>query len=436
MFKLKCDFFVIFLRMMNRCPMIRNTLFCILVAITLLTSCKSFTAIERSDFERSDSAFVKYVKEEKIPLSDNNSVTMLDGAQEKFDSLFNDIRNAKHHVHLEYFNFRYDSINNILLRLLADKAKEGVEVRALFDAFGNLSNDRPLRRKDLKAIRATGVQIEKFDPFQFPWINHAWARDHRKIVVIDGEKAYIGGINVADYYLDGLAGVGEWRDIHSKVEGAAVNDLQDIFIEMWNKETKENIGGSEYFPEHVNKGDAEIAVVDRWPHRTPRRIREAYANAIHSAKDSIILVNPYFLPLPIIRKAIEKAIDDSVKVTIILSEKSDVKLMPDGVWRAGYRLMKKGAKVYMYTGGFNHAKAMCIDGQFCTVGSANFNSRSLKYDYETNIFVFGKKETAELEELLRNDMRQSYLLTEEIYKKRSCWRRFCGWLAAFLSPIL
>lgn len=402
----------------------------------MLSSCSSFVAIERNDYISSDTAFVRYIKDENIPYSQGNRVAMLNGAQEKFDSLFKDISDAKHHIHLEYFNFRNDSINNLLLTLLARKAKEGVKVRALFDAFGNLSNDSPLKRKDLKKIRAAGIEIEKFDPFYFPWINHAFARDHRKIVIIDGKTAYTGGINIADYYLKGLDGVGEWRDMHSKVEGAAVNDLQRIFLEMWYEKTKERIEGEEYFPDIEERGISKIAVVDRDPYKTPERMRHAYANAIHSAKDSIILVNPYFLPLPIVRKALEKAIDDSIKVSIILSEKSDVSLVPDGVWRAGYKLMKRGAKVYMYTGGFNHAKAMCIDGKFCTIGSANFNSRSLRYDYETNIFIFGKDDTEELYKMLENDMKNSYLLTKEIYKGRCWWRRFCGWIAAVLTPVL
>lgn len=412
-----------------------HTFLSITLIAVFMVSCNRFIAIERNDFLRSDTAFVKYVTEEKMPISTDNNVTMLDGAQEKFDSLFNDIRNAKHHIHLEYFNFRHDSINNILLTLLAQKAKEGVKVRALFDAFGNMSNNRPLKKKDLEQIRATGIEIVKFDPICFPWINHLFARDHRKIVVVDGKTAYIGGINVADYYITGIEGVGEWRDIHSKVEGEAVNDIQQVFLDIWNKATKQQITGEAYFPKQLKKGDAKIAIVDRQPHKTPERMRRAYANAIYSAKDSIILLNPYFIPMPIIRKAIEKAIDDSVKVTIILSEKGDIPMIPDGAWRVGYQLMKRGAKVYMYTGGFNHSKAMCIDGKYFTIGSANFNSRSLRYDYETNIFVFNEEKTAELDKLLKNDISKSYLLTEEIYKKRCWWHRFCGWLVSLITPL-
>ena len=409
-----------------------------LISVALLSSCNSnkFVAIERNGVERSDSAFVQYLKSEGVPYTANNRITILNGAQVKFDSLFKDIKEAKHHIHLEYFNFRNDSINEVLLSLLAQKVKEGVEVRAMFDAFGNLSNNQPLKKKDLKAIRNAGIEIVKVDPVTFPWIDHMFSRDHRKIVVIDGKIAYTGGINVADYYLEGIDGVGEWRDMHSKVEGEAVAELQKIFIDMWQQETGERIEGEAYYPSPEEEGSAEIAIVDRWPHKTPSRMRDAYANAINSAKDSIIMISPYFVPLRNVRTALEKAIDDGVKVTLVLSEKGDLPMIPDGVWRVAYQLMERGAEVYMYTGGFNHSKVMCVDGTFCTIGSANMNSRSLIYDYETNLFVFGKEDTDELYHYIDLDKQKSFKLTKEIYKKRSCWRRFCGWLVTLITPLV
>lgn len=409
-----------------------------LISVALLSSCNSnkFVAIERNGVERSDSAFVQYLKSEGVPYTANNRITILNGAQVKFDSLFKDIKEAKHHIHLEYFNFRNDSINEVLLGLLAQKVKEGVEVRAMFDAFGNLSNNQPLKKKDMKAIKDAGIEIVKVDPVTFPWINHMFSRDHRKIVVIDGKIAYTGGINVADYYLEGIEGVGEWRDMHSKVEGEAVAELQKIFIDMWYQETGERIEGEAYYPSPEEEGSAEIAIVDRWPHKTPSRMRDAYANAINSAKDSIIMISPYFVPLRNVRTALEKAIDDGVKVTLVLSEKGDLPMIPDGVWRVAYQLMERGAEVYMYTGGFNHSKVMCVDGTFCTIGSANMNSRSLIYDYETNLFVFGKEDTDELYHYIDLDKQKSFKLTKEIYKKRSCWRRFCGWLVTLITPLV
>ena len=224
--------------------------------------------------------------------------------------------------------------------------------------------------------------------------------------------------------------------MHSIVEGEVVNELQKIFLDMWQEQTGEYLKGECYYPHVEKKGNAEIAVVDRWPHRTPSRMRDAYANAINAAKDSIIIISPYFMPLRNVRTAIEKALNDSVKVTLVLSEKGDLRMIPDGVWHVAYKLMKRGAEVYMYTGGFNHSKVMCVDGSYCTIGSANLNSRSLMYDYETNLFIFGKEDTDELYSYIDLDRQNSYRLTKEIYRRRCWWRRFCGWLVTLITPFV
>lgn len=191
--------------------------------------------------QTSDSLIVKELRSEGVSFSKNNTVTLLLTGQEKFDDLFTAIKQAKSSIHLEYFNFRNDSIANQLFNLLADKVKEGVEVRALFDAFGNMSNNKPLRKKELKNLRERGIEIYEFDPIRFPWVNHVFARDHRKIVVIDGSIAYTGGMNVADYYINGTKVVGEWHDMHCRIEGDEVNTLQKIFIKAWNKVTKQHL---------------------------------------------------------------------------------------------------------------------------------------------------------------------------------------------------
>lgn len=417
--------------------MMKNIKYLLLLALVCLcASCGSYVAIERKLIARSDEAFKQYLQSENIEMTENNKLELLNGAHEKFEDMFAAIGEARHHIHLEYFNFRNDSINRVLIELLARKASEGVEVRALFDAFGNMSNNKPLKKSHIEAIRERGIELVKFDPITFPWINHACSRDHRKIVVIDGKIAYTGGINVADYYLTGLDGIGKWRDIHSRVEGEAVAKLQDIFLTMWNRETGQQIGGAQYYPEPVKAGGAEIAVVDRLPKKNPKQMRRVYANAINAAKDSVIIVNPYFLPVPTVKKAIKKAIDDGVKVDIMLTAKGDISFIPDGVWRLGYKLMKRGANIYMYAGGFNHSKVMCVDGIYMTVGSTNLNSRSTRYDYETNLFVFDREDTDALHEIIDNDKKESFLLTKDIYKKRSLWHRFCGFIAVLLTPVM
>lgn len=387
----------------------------------------------------SDSLVLHYLKESGIPISDNNKVKLLKSGREKFIDLFEAIREAKHHVHLEYFNFRNDSIANELFDLLAKKVKEGVEVRAMFDAFGNWSNNKPLKKRHLKKIRQQGIEIVKFDPFTFPYINHAAHRDHRKIVVIDGEVAYTGGMNIADYYINGLPKIGTWRDMHTRIEGDAVNDLQEIFLSIWNKETKQEVGGEVYFPQHGAQTDSTnitIAIVDRTPKKNSRMLSHAYAMSIYSAQKNVHIVNPYFVPTSSITKALNRTIERGVDVQIMVSSASDIPFTPDAALYKLHKLMKRGATVYMYNGGFHHSKIMMVDDAFCTVGTANLNSRSLRYDYETNAFIFDKQTTAELNDMFHNDIEHCTQLTPEFWKKRTVWKKFVGWFANLFTPFL
>ena len=388
---------------------------------------------------QSDSTLIRHLQEEYgIPTTSRNKVKLLKSGHEKFEDLFEHIRQAKHHIHLEYFNFRNDSIAKLTFELLGQKAREGVEVRALFDAFGNFSNNKPLKKKHLKAIRETGVQIEKFDPFRFPYINHAYHRDHRKIVIIDGKVGYTGGMNIADYYIEGLPEIGEWRDMHVRIEGDAVNYLQDIFLDMWNKTAKENISGEIYYPlrKEITEGIKKVAIVDRYPRRMPKAMRRIYAFAIENAKDKVQIINPYFTPTKTIKKAIKKALKKGIKVEIMIPGKSDISFTPEAAFYIANKLRKKGADIYVYNGGFHHSKIMMVDSLYCTVGSTNLNSRSLCYDYEVNAFIFDKETTHELIEMFEDDQKESTLLTKEEYKKRSAWKRFVGWFAHLLTPFL
>lgn len=388
---------------------------------------------------QSDSTLIRHLQEEYgIPTTSRNKVKLLKSGHEKFEDLFEHIRQAKHHIHLEYFNFRNDSIAKLTFELLGQKAREGVEVRALFDAFGNFSNNKPLKKKHLKAIRETGVQIEKFDPFRFPYINHAYHRDHRKIVIIDGKVGYTGGMNIADYYIEGLPEIGEWRDMHVRIEGDAVNYLQDIFLDMWNKTAKENISGEIYYPlrKEITEGNKKVAIVDRYPRRMPKAMRRIYAFAIENAKDKVQIINPYFTPTKTIKKAIKKALKKGIKVEIMIPGKSDISFTPEAAFYIANKLRKKGADIYVYNEGFHHSKIMMVDSLYCTVGSTNLNSRSLCYDYEVNAFIFDKETTHELIEMFEDDQKESTLLTKEEYKKRSAWKRFVGWFAHLLTPFL
>lgn len=417
----------------------------------IVTIIANFCLLSAADAQRSDSTIVRQLREEGIRFSDNNSVTLLMSGQEKFDDMFCAIRQARSSVHLEYFNFRNDSIASLLFDLLAEKVKEGVEVRALFDGFGNDSNNQPLLKKHIKAIRKRGIEIYEFDPIRFPWINHVLHRDHRKIVVIDGQIAYTGGMNVADYYINGTPQVGEWRDMHCRIDGDEVNTLQAIFLRIWNKTARQNVHGAKYFrgirggyyfhdlkPDTCcTAGHKMVGIINREPRTSNKIIRQFYINAINDAKDSIKLVNPYLTLTGKLKRALKRAVKRGVKVEVMVSAKSDIPLTPDCVFYNVHKLMKHGVDVYIYEPGFHHTKIIMVDGLFCTVGSANLNSRSLRFDYEENAVIIDPCTTAELSHMFDHDKTRSFKLTPEKWKEfRTGWQKFVGWFAHFLAPVL
>jgi cardiolipin synthase len=386
-----------------------------------------------------------------IKFSHNNSVTLLKTGQEKFDDLFKAIRQAHKSIHLEYFNFRNDSIAGLLFKILEEKARQGVEVRALFDAFGNSSNNRPLKNKHLDTIRAKGIEIYKFDPITFPWINHVFSRDHRKIVVIDGKIAYTGGMNVADYYINGTEDVGEWHDMHCRIEGDEVNTLQAIFLKMWNKVTGQNVHGAQYYRGVTNAdyikglkpdlcesaGNKMVGIVNREPHTSNKIIRQFYLAAINDAQDSIKIINPYFTLNHDIKKALKKAVKRGVKVDIMLSIRNDIPLTPDCGFYNAHKLMKAGCNIWMYKPGFHHTKIIMIDGKVCTVGSANLNARSLSWDYEENAVIVDKCTTQQLDNLFDSEKANCFKLTEARWDEwRNPWQKFRGWFGHLLAPFL
>ena len=165
-------------------------------------------------------------------------------------------------------------------------------------------------------------------------------------------------------------------------------------------------------------------------------LSHTYAMSIYAAQHDVRIVNPYFVPTSSIRKALKRALNRGTKVEIMISSKSDIPFTPDASLYAVQKLMKKGAMIYLYNGGFHHSKIMMVDDLSCTVGTANLNSRSLRYDYETNAFIFDKKTTAELNTMFRNDIEHCTQLTPEFWKKRSPWKKFVGWFANLFTPFL
>ncbi len=339
-------------------------------------------------------------------------ICLLPTPQAKYDSLMELVGQAHRYVHLEYFWIADDSIGRQLIDLLERKAGEGVEVRVIIDGFANHKSEASWTRQRLDTLRTRGVNTMLFDPFRFPWLNHVGHRDHRKIAVVDGKAVVTGGMNVADYYLHGTPRTGTWRDMHMEMRGSVVDVYERVFERMWTKLTGEALDTTLYrHPPAGHEGYTPVTVVSREPHALSRRMREAYAESIDSARHEVRIVNPYLTNVRMVRKALRRALGRGVRVMVMTSVKSDVRTVPELVAVEMTKLMRRGAEVYYYEGGFHHGKVMTLDGETSTVGTANLDGRSLRCDYEINAFIHDPQVTQQLEAIFDDDVLDSQLMT-------------------------
>ncbi len=361
------------------------------------------------------------------------SVSLLKSPQEKYDTLFNSVRGAKRYIHVEYFWIADDSVGGQFVGLLAEKAREGVEVRMIIDGFANHKSDNSWTASKIDSLTALGIHTVLFDPLRFPWINHCYHRDHRKIVIIDGESLVTGGMNIADYYLTGTARSGQWRDMHLKMEGEVAGCYERVFERMWQKVAGESLDSLRYGANLALPGDYVVSVVNREPLALSKNMRKAYTACIDAAESEVRILNPYPTNVRMVRKAIYRALRRGVRVMVMASASNDVRTTPDIIAVEMKKLVRHGCEVYYYEGGFHHSKVMTVDGEFCTVGTANLDGRSMLYDYEINAFIFDRGVTRQLNAIFDEDLTNSEMLTLREFKKRfSLMHRVTG---RVLTPI-
>lgn len=362
-----------------------------------------------------------------LRLYEGNRTTVLPTAEIKFRDLFQAVEQAESYIYLDYFKFQQDSICGLLIEKLRRKASEGLQVYVLFDSFGNHDSDFPLSDTLQASIRESGVNIAAFDPVRFPWINHLMHRNHHKIAIIDGKMVYTGGMNVADYYLHGKPKVGKWRDMHIRMDGPIVQAYEELFWKMWEKEQTPSPlpRKGECLPSLMGGvGGGSVAFASRWPKETPKIMRQTYCICIDNADHLVQIVNPYAMLFGEVRAALRRALERGVRVQFMVSTKSDGKVNDDVIGLEMRKLMKRGAEIYYFSGGFHHSKIMMIDSLFCTVGTTNLDARSLCFDYEVNAFIFSPATTHELQQIFYDDIeKSSTLLTPEVWKKRFPLRR-------------
>ncbi|EQB89341.1 cardiolipin synthase [Clostridium punense] len=364
----------------------------------------------------------------------NNEIEILNNGHEKFPKLIKHLKNAKKYIHLEYYIFNDDDIGNEILNILVEKAKEGVDVKLLYDGMGCLHNNG----KFFDKLKAAGGSVVCFFPPFVPYINiRINYRNHRKICIIDGEHGFVGGLNIGDEYLGLSKKFGFWRDIHLYLKGDSLDSLQIRFLLDWRFAAGEDfVMDDKYFPKRDRINHKGVQIITSGPDSKWCSIRNTYLRLIYKAEKSIYIETPYFVPDESILTALKIAALSGIDVRLIIPCKPDHAFVYWASKSYVWDLMESGAKCYTYNNGFIHSKMLSIDGRVCCVGSANMDIRSFSLNFEVSAIVYDEATTLKLEESFKQDLLKSTLLTKEHYKSRSGIIKLKESISRLMSPIL
>lgn len=373
------------------------------------------------------------------PLTANNTVKLLINGEEKFPELLNALENARSHIHIEYYIYENDNTGNSVADLLIKKAQEGVEVRFMYDDFGS----HGLGKTFIKRLKDSGVQTIPF--YKITWYalaNRLNYRNHRKIIIIDGEIGFVGGINMSDNYRNDLQKEKHlfWRDTHLMIKGAATAYLQYLFLCDWNFCSPTRLDYNKvYFPDQTTQEFIEndiVQIAASGPDSSQPIIFYSLLEAIGSAKRSIYITSPYFIPGESLMDALIIAIQSGLDVKIIIPGISDSKMVNAAASAYYTELLQYGAKIYKYNKGFVHAKTMVIDDNLAIVGSANMDYRSFDLNFEVNAMVYSKTIAGQLTKAFYDDLEESAIINAEVWLNRpkyiQLWEKFVRLLSPFL----
>ncbi|MFS0784606.1 cardiolipin synthase [Bacillus sp. 1P06AnD] len=387
-----------------------------------------------SSKEHKDLIYMNLINSNSL-LSLDNDVTIFTDGQEKFSNLIKDIQKAKQYIHMQYYIIKNDHLGREVIAELTKKALEGVKVRVLYDELGS----RGLSKKAFKELIAAGGEVEVFFPSKLHLINlRLNYRNHRKLVIIDGSVGYVGGFNIGDEYLGLNTKFGYWRDTHLRITGSAVYEMQTRFILDWNLASHRH--DIEYspnlFPPNTKKGHTGIQIVSSGPDSEWESIKQGYIKLILSAKSSILIQTPYFIPDQSLFEALRIASLAGKDVKIMIPNKPDHMFVYWATMSHIGELLKTGAKVYIYENGFIHAKTIVVDEEVCSVGTANIDVRSFRLNFEVNAFIYSSHLSKQLAESFTYDLTLSKQLTLDDYNQRPFIIRFKESISRLLTPIL
>lgn len=383
--------------------------------------------------EYSDLILMNYNQCGSIYTTGNEVKTYISG-EKKFQDLIKDIRSAKSFIHIEYYIFRFDDLGKAIIDELKSKVDEDVEVRLLVDGMGS----KNLNQKEIRYIKSLGIKFSIFFPGAFPRINtRINYRNHRKIVIIDGEIGYVGGFNVGNEYVNRGHQFKFWRDTHLKVKGQAVNELNKRFILDWDYASNENFDNIiKYFPKPKEYGRVGMQIVSSGPDHMDEYIKIAYMKIINNARKYVYIQTPYLVPDEPILEALRISALSGVDVRIIVPDKPDHFFMEWVLSANIANLIDYGVKIYRYNNGFIHSKTIVSDDIVSSIGTANMDNRSFRLNFEVNAFIYDGVVAKEQSKIFLNDQKFSTFVTKEAYEKRSRVLRIKESLIKLVSPIL
>ncbi|WP_347552229.1 cardiolipin synthase [Pseudalkalibacillus hwajinpoensis] len=367
------------------------------------------------------------------PISMRSSTKLLLNGGETFSTIKEEISKAETYIHMEYYTFRSDKLGTSIINLLVQKAKEGVEVRVLYDSIGSHN----LSRASKNALRDAGAKVQQFLPIKYGFVNQTVNfRNHRKIIVIDGKAGFVGGLNIGDEYAGDMNNMRYWRDTHLLVKGEILSALHGVFLMDWSYMCGEELLTGKYLETYDVKGDGGTQLVASGPDTKRGAMSDLYFSLITNARERVWIATPYFVPNKAIRTALAMASMRGIDVKLIVPEISDGFLTQYGTRSYFSELLDNGVEIYMYQRGFLHQKIMIVDDDLATVGTANMDMRSLNLNFEVNLFLIQASTVSDLLKAYNNDLNDSIKVTKDSYSERGLMHRTKESFARLFSPVL
>lgn len=369
----------------------------------------------------------------KALLTEYNELELLHDGQQAFSSIIDALGTARHSIHMLFYIVSDDRIGNRIKQLLIEKARAGVHVRLIYDDVGSWH----LPSSFAADLRAAGVEVQPFMPVRMPALtSKANYRNHRKIVVVDGLVGYLGGMNIADRYIDGHPRLGPWIDTMLRLRGEAVHSLQAIFFTDWSFVAGHDIADrAQYFPKAPAAPYLPLQIATSGPDSDWANIMQAYFYAITRARDHIYIASPYFIPNESVLTALKTAALGGTDVRIMLPGQSDSRVVYWSSRSYVQELLDAGIKVYMLHHAFNHSKVMMVDSSCAFVGSANMDIRSFEDNFEVAAIVYDRDTTRQLEATFMQHLQRCVRIDAEEWSNRPIRTAFVEAMARIISPL-